>query len=66
MSGDGDLQVRKLREELEDALEETRTAIREDTGRIARRAWTVPLIAAGIGFVAALGLKLRSRRRLRD
>jgi hypothetical protein len=26
----------------------------------------VPLIAAGVGFVLALGLKVRSRRRLRD
>jgi hypothetical protein len=66
MSGAGDVRVQRLRAELEEALEETRTAIREDTGRIARRAWTVPLIAAGVGFVLALGLKVRSRRRLRD
>lgn len=63
--GTGDDRVQRLRRGLQEALEETRTAIRQDTGRMARRAWTLPLIAAGLGFVAALGLAARSRRRLR-
>lgn len=65
MAGAEDDRVRELRRELEGALSETRTAIREDTGRMVRRSWTLPLIAAGLGFAAAVGLSLR-RRRLRD
>jgi hypothetical protein len=64
MSGDrGEEQILSLRRELEEALDETREAIRHDTGRIARRVWTVPLIAGGLGLLAALALgKRRSRR----
>ncbi|HVS15817.1 MAG TPA: hypothetical protein VMV46_17985 [Thermoanaerobaculia bacterium] len=56
--------IRTLRQELQEALDETRDAIREDAGRITRRAWTVPLIAGGLGFLAALVISRgrRSRR----
>jgi hypothetical protein len=63
MRGEGEERIRSLRRELREALEETREAIREDTGRVARRAWTVPLIAGGLGFLAALALSRRARTR---
>ena len=45
------------RERLAAAVRGARSALREDSGGLFGNAWTVPLIAAGLGLVAALGLR---------
>ena len=51
------------RRQVEDRLEELRLAVRERTGaQLAKRAWALPLVAAGVGFSLAMWLRRRGRR----
>ena len=51
------------RQQVEDRLDELRRALGERTGgRLGRRAWTLPLAAAAVGFSVALWLRRRGAR----
>jgi hypothetical protein len=51
------------RQQVEDRLEALRQALHESTGgRLARGAWTLPLLAAAVGFSVAMLLRRGARR----
>jgi hypothetical protein len=55
-------QIANHRAELVDALAAARGAVREGTGGRLVGRFTIPLLAAGLGLVAALGIRRFLRR----
>lgn len=66
-STDAQTHLLASRQRLEDRLDELRSAVHERTGgRLAKRAWTLPVLAAAVGFSLALWLRRRRRRERAD
>jgi hypothetical protein len=61
--GSAQAALEATRQKVEDQLGALRRAIDDSTGgRLGKSAWTMPLIAAAVGFSIALLLRRRARR----
>jgi hypothetical protein len=62
-SSDPQTHLLQSRQRLEDRLDALRTAVEERTGgRLGSKAWTLPVLAAAVGFSLAMWLRHRRRR----
>jgi hypothetical protein len=52
-----DRNIAASRSDLVSALDEAKGALREITGRRSLAGWTAPLVAAGLGLVAAIAIR---------